>query len=189
MKKIALPFFLCVLIFVTSFAHAQKVELITTNSIGPIKLGMTVAEVRKAIRPMQLIRTGDGEVDTLLAVVKGKETVMVLAASPDDHPEKINEKAKIFNISVYSPHYQNAEKVHPGMLLSTLEKKYGKVTITLSEIESRESASFQNSGLEVNIPPGSGIFPKNSMTTHKYKPNTTVVSMEIADMRFFSHGP
>ena len=120
--------------------------LITKNSIGKIKLGMTVAEARKAMPNAKFSRTEDGEISTLIAVKVENKEIMTLYADEKDSDEKvINENAKIEHIQVWSDKFKTAKGVHPKMKVSDAVKIYGKVTSdTISPIESRRYIDFAN---------------------------------------------
>src|SRR3954451_14302366 len=70
-------------------------RLITPRSVGPVRLGMTVAAARKALKGFSLQRTGDGEMSTLIGVLHGKRSVMTLYAGEKDSGPSINPKAVI----------------------------------------------------------------------------------------------
>ena len=48
-------------LFLAAMSAFAQSNLITSTSAGKVKLGMTVVEVRKAVAPMKLSRTSDGE--------------------------------------------------------------------------------------------------------------------------------
>jgi len=163
----------------SAFAQAK---LITANSAGKVKLGMTIAEVRKAVAPMKLSRSSDVEVIALIAVKQGKTEVMTIYAGEADRDAPIDNKARVHQIWVWSKRYKTAAGVHPGMLVSAAEKRYGKVKeIIISEIESREFATFANhpDGLYIRLDSGDGDFPAGSSTTMKYKPTARIFSINV----------
>lgn len=117
--------------------------LITDNSVGPVRLGITVAQARRALRGLTLSRTSDGEGIALIAVKRRKQTVMTLYAGEQNPASRINERGKIEFIEVWSASYHTADGVHPKMPLREVEQKYGQLKqIILSEIEAREFATF-----------------------------------------------
>ncbi len=118
-------------------------HLITKNSAGPVRLGMTVAQAPKALPKQKFARTADGEGLALIEVKSGQILEMILYAGEDNAESPINEQDKVQAISVFGEKYRTAEGVHPGMPLREVEKKYGKLTgISMSEIEMREYAEF-----------------------------------------------
>jgi hypothetical protein len=170
----------------TGLAQAQSSHLITTNSAGPVKLGMTVAQVRRAVRPMKLSRTSDGDGVALIAVKSGKIEIMTLFAGEEDQNAPIKETAKVELIQVWSPGFATQNGVHVGMSLRTAEKKFGRVTqIMMSEIEQREYATFANQPKNLNFRvevEGStaGIYASGKNTTTRFKSATKIMVIEIS---------
>lgn len=119
--------------------------LITSNSVGTIRIGMTVAEARKAMSGVTFSRTEDGEGIALIAVKQGDKELMTIYAGEEDSEKPINENAKIEQIEVWSSNFKTAEGVHPKMKISDVEKIYGKIKNEFtSEIESRQFIEFTN---------------------------------------------
>ncbi|HEX6280154.1 MAG TPA: hypothetical protein VFZ49_09105 [Pyrinomonadaceae bacterium] len=169
-------------LYLASVSVNAQANLITPNSAGKVKLGMTIAEVRKAVAPMKLSRTSDGEGVALIAVKQGKNEVMTIYANEEDRDAPIDNKAKVDQIWVWSKAYKTANGVHPGMLVSKAENILGPVKeIMRSEIESREFADFTNQpdGLSLRLDIGSGDFPAGSSTTTKYTPSAKIFSIEV----------
>lgn len=164
-------------------------SLITANSAGIVKLGMTVAEVRKAVAPMSLSRTSDGEGIALIAVKRGSATVMTLFAGEDDPDLRVKENARIEQIWVWEKTFKTAAGVHPGMLLSAAETRYGKIaTVTKSEIESREFAKFTNHplGLEFRLQGTddfAGVYADGKNVTSQYRNGASIKSIIVAVAR------
>ncbi len=159
MKKITqISFVVVVCLALVGFVSAQKMsskKLITSNSVGDVKIGMKVAEARKALKGYNLERTSDGEGVALIGVNRdGSEYIMTIYAGEEDTEVKIDENAKIEMIEVWFSDHMTAEGVHPRMKISDVEKKYGKVKeILMSPIESREYATFakQPRGLQFRL--------------------------------------
>jgi hypothetical protein len=173
------------LVVVVGSASAQA-NLITANSAGKVKLGMTIAQVRKAVAPMKLSRTSDGEGVALIAVKQDKTEVMTIYAGEDDRDTPIDNKARVDQIWVWSKAFKTEAGVYPGMLVSGAEGRYGNVKeIVMSEIESREFATFANhpAGLYVRLDSGDGNFPAGSNTTTKYKPTAKIFSINVVGDR------
>ena len=173
-------------ILMTGFAEAQSARnLITANSAGNVKLGMTVAHVRKAVAPMKLSRTSDGEGIALILVKRGNVDVMTLYASEEDRNAKINENARIEQIWVLDKSYRTAKGVYPGMMLAAAEKLYGKVkAVTMSEIEARETAEFTDhpSGIDFRVrgkDGSAGDYPQGARTASTYKPGAYVFAVTV----------
>jgi hypothetical protein len=119
---------------VTAAAQAvPRARLIAKNSVGPVQLGMTVAQVRKALPQARLARTTEGDGIAMIEVKQGTAVEMVLYAGEADPEGPIAERARVEVIAVLGETYSTAEGAHPGMLLRDVEKIYGKlVKITLS---------------------------------------------------------
>lgn len=186
MKKLVnLAITLVFCLTVAGIVQAQANNLITENSAGKVKLGMTVAEVRQAVKPFTLSRTSDGEGIALIAVNQGKNTIMTLYAGEENADAKINENAKIEQIEVWDKSYQTAKGVRVGMLLSEAETKYGKVQkVVMSEIESREYAEFANQpkGLDFRLiakNENAGIYPKGERATTEYSKTAMIQSVLV----------
>lgn len=143
----------------TAVAAAQNEFLITKDSVGDVKLGMTVEEAKQIWKDYKFERTADGEFSALIAVKDGNRLLMTMNA---DEKGYLNEKspiqpeAHIEFIEVWDKNFQTAEGVHPQMPLEAAEKIYGKVkNIARSEIESREYAEFADQPVGIDFRLGS----------------------------------
>lgn len=158
---------------------------ITENSAGNVRIGMTIAEVRKAVAPMKLERSSDGEGIALIAVKSGEEIVMTLFAGEEDRDAKINEAAKVEYIMVWDKSFRTAAGVHPEMRIADAEKIYGKVKqIIRSEIESREYVTFTNqpAGIEIRIlgkDDMAGVYVQGASRTDKYSADAYIFTIDI----------
>ncbi len=186
MTKYTWAFSTIALLLMAAASVIAQENLITANSAGKVKLGMTIAEVRNAVAPMRLSRTSDGEGVALIAVKQGRNDVMTIYADEEDRDAPIDNNARVEQIWVWNKTYMTAAGVHPGMLVSAAERRYGKVEeIVRSEIESREFAIFANhpAGLVLRLNSGDGDFPARSSTTTKYKSNASILSINIVGDR------
>lgn len=167
MKKLWLPILASVLAAACTITvpggsdGGSSARRITSNSAGPVRIGMTVAEARKALPGRTLARTTDGEGVALIEVKEGQTLEMLLYAGEENAESPVDEQARIELINVYDSRYQTAESVHPGMPVSEIEAKYGKLTrIVTSEIESREYAEFPKApaglSFQVGLPEDGG---------------------------------
>ena len=159
-------------------------KAITSNSAGKVKLGMTVAEMRRTVAPMKVKRTSDGEGIALIAVTQGRKTVMTVYAGEENPNARINEKARLEQIEVWDTSYSTAGGVHPGMLLRDVERKLGKlVKIVRSEIEAREYAEFTNQpkGIDIRVSGSeeAGSYPPGESTTSKYRDDARIFSILV----------
>lgn len=181
-NRIALTVTFCLLL--AGLAQA-KTYSITSTSAGPVKLGMSVAQVRKAVKPWKLSRTSDGEGVALIAVKNGNTLIMTLYAGEPDPDAKINENARIELIQVHAWNFVTSNGVHKGMLLKDAEKKYGKIKqIMLSEIESREFATFTKhpKGLDFQVGGPStpvGVYAPGNNTSRRYRNGSFIVAIQV----------
>ncbi|HEX6729678.1 MAG TPA: hypothetical protein VF074_06695 [Pyrinomonadaceae bacterium] len=174
-------------------AQTSTRTLITEKSIGPVRLGMTVARVRKALPGYKLSRTSDGEGLALIAVERRGKTLLTLYAGELDPNRRINDRAVIEHIEAIDASYRTSAGVHTRMSLREVEKRYGKLKeITLSEIESREYASFdkQPAGIHLRVMSDSGAagtYAEGKNSTKQYAPNAYVFSISINGIQRRSH--
>ena len=188
MKKTLVAF-----IFVFSLvgiAQAQAKYLITNNSAGNVRLGMTVAQARKALPGFKLSRVSDGDGLALIAVNKNGKTVMNLYAGEDDPDAKIDEKAKIEFIEVWDANYITTDGIRPTMLVKNAEKILGKIErVFRSEIEAREFVIFKkkpkglmfradvdNSGKYMYA----GIYPNDKREGTRCVPIAYILSVQVS---------
>lgn len=166
---------------------AQRNVVITSNSAGVVRLGMTVAEARRALKGYKIARTSDGDGVALIDVSRNGKTVMELQAGEEDAAAPINEKAKIEFIQVWDARYKTAVGIHPQMLVRDAEKKLGKVMkVITSEIEQREYATFTKKpkGLQFRVQGRNnvaGVYAARSRRATKTTPGAYIVSIQVAD--------
>jgi len=190
MKKRNLIISTLIFLFLAAMSAFAQATLITSNSAGKVKLGMTIAEVRKAVAPMKLTRTSDGEGVSLIAVKQGKNDVMTIYAGEEDRDASINNNARVEQIWVWDRSMRTAAGARPGMRLSQLVAMYGKVKgISMSEIESREFAFFDNHPEGIyfrlsNEMDRAGIYPEGERRTNKYHPASVVLSIWAVGEQF-----
>jgi hypothetical protein len=145
---------------------------ITEHGIGPIQLGMTLLEARRAFPGATFSRGEDGDGVALIVVSVQKSVVMTLFAGEQDKNSPINWSKKIVFIRTSSPSCSTGLDVRPGSLVAEAEKRYGKVVkIVKTEIESREFAEFKNhpKGLIFQLD-YSGVFREGQHETVSYRP-------------------
>ncbi|MCB1025616.1 MAG: hypothetical protein KDB79_14560 [Acidobacteria bacterium] len=164
-------------------------NLITPDSIGKVKIGMTVAQVRTAVRPMTLGRTTDGEGAALIDVRTGDDILMTIYAGEEDPDAAIDDKAIVEFIETRNTNFLTAEGIRPRMKLRELEKKYGEIKeIITSEIEAREYADFMNQpkGIQFRVENRNamaGVYKDGQMMTSKYDPAAYVSSIQAVGAR------
>jgi hypothetical protein len=172
-------------LLVTATIYSQPIKTITAGSAGAIKIGMTVAVARKAMPKLSFVRTSDGEGVALIAVKDGQKVLFTMYAGEDDVDKPIDSKAVIEFIEVWSAAYKTAAGVNPGMLVSEVENRYGKLKeITISEIEAREYGRFarqpQKIRLRLQNDKGmAGVYSDGGRKTGKFTPGTKIASIII----------
>jgi hypothetical protein len=188
MRPIRLAFVAALLLAAAAHPAARSNRLITAKAAGPVRLGMTVDQVRKAAPGWSLTRTSDGEGLALIAVRSEKKDLMRLYADEEDPKSRINGRRRVVNIQVLSPEFATAAGVSPGMLIRDVEKRYGRVrSVTLSEIEAREHATFARGpkGMSFGVRGDNGfagVYPKDAplpARTTRYAPKARIHSITI----------
>ena len=189
MKKFTLALIFCFLS--VGLAQAQQKYLITSNSVGIVRLGMTVAKARKLLKGYTIKRISDGDGLALIAITKGRKTLITIYAGEEDAEKPINEKAIIECIYVWDETFKTADGIHPNMSVRDAEKILGKVQeVFMSEIESREFAVFTKKpkGLlfrvDVNSEgeyPFAGDYAKGKRHSETYTPNAFIISIQVSN--------
>ena len=164
---------------------AKSNRLITRRAAGPVRLGMTIGEVRRSWPGVVLQRTSDGEGLALIAVTKSNDTLMTLYAGETNPEARINQRARIEHIEVLDKSFHTEADVHPKMQLRDVAQKYGKLReVTMTEIESREFATFarQPAGIHLRVMAEdglAGVYDEGKNTTTRYSPSAYVFSISI----------
>jgi hypothetical protein len=163
-------------------AAAAPVCLVTEAGIGAMRLGMTVAEARRAMPDARFERSSDGDGVALISVAVGGDTLMSAYAGESDPAAMIDSTKRVEHIETFSPLCATASGVRPGALVTDAEKVLGGVrTITLTEIEQREFVQFERQPAWVSIRlDGTGIFAEGSTETTKYQPGAKILSIAVA---------
>jgi hypothetical protein len=157
-------------------------RLLTDTSVGPVRVRMTIAQARAALRGFEVVRGTGGEGAVVYVVRRGTQTVMFLWPLGKNSWDPITELTRIHDIEVVNPSYGTTAGVHPGMPLQEVERIYGKlVKIQRSEIEAQEFASFSKlpPALRIRVAVGTGIFASGEMTTTRYVPSARVLSIRV----------
>lgn len=169
-------------------------NLITSDSAGKIKLGTTVAEARREMTSATFNRSSDGEGIALIDVIQGEEHLMTLYAGEEEAGLPVDGNAVIKSIEVWDSNFMTAEGIHPGMKVSEAEVKYGKIKeITMSEIESREYATFSTkpSGLDFRLihqNDTAGSYQNGEMVTTRYTPGASIFSIGVSGSHIMEDG-
>jgi len=160
-------------------------HLIGSAGVGPVRLGMTVAQARRALPGKSLRRSNLGDGLALVQVSRGDRQLFDLYAGEDDYEKPIDERARIQMILAADRAYATAAGVRPEMPVREVEKRYGKLKqIRLQEVESREFATFTHGPsaflFEVYAPDGgyagkySSARPDFGATTRQAAPNARI---------------
>lgn len=175
---------LCLLILgLNNSVFAQRSFLVTPDSVGNLKIGMTVAEARKVFPRHTFSRASDGEGIALIEVKRRNRTDFFLYADEFDPAQPINDKAQISFIEIVNSLYRTEKGVYPNMPLSEVEKRYGKLrSIVTSEIEAREFARFtdQPFGIDLKVTRRNGqagIYANGERRTNSYANGAYVASL------------
>ena len=122
--------------------------LITRNSVGNIKFGMTVGEAKKILKGSTFgsVPVGEGE-GAEIGLFVDEKLRLTIGYWEEPEPQidsagvilgyklpPINENQKITWISINDPRYKTAEGVHLGMKIAEAEKHYGKPILTQTAI-------------------------------------------------------
>jgi len=151
--------------------------LITKTSVGPVRIGMTLAQARRAMPGVVFKRTAADA-----ALFRGRTKLMKLFVYTNNSEKATN----IANIVVFDASYSTAAGVHPKMLLREAEQRYGKVTISMGELaDIDEQATFAQSppGIYFFIDRGgkdhAGIYKGTETETKRYIPSAKIENIMI----------
>lgn len=156
-------------------------HVITSNGIDHILLGMKLSDLRKSFPNLTFTRTSDGDGAALIDVKNGDEEFMTLYANEDNSESPIDWSKSIVSIETFDSLCCTKEGIHPGSLIAETEQEYGTLKeIELSEIESRQFASFEKQplGLEFIID-YCGKFKEGSNRTSIYSKDCKIFSISI----------
>lgn len=189
MKKLIIVFVFC--LSLVSSINAQQNYLITSNSVGVVRLGMTVAQVRRILKGYKVKRRSSADGGALIDVNKGSKTTMTLYAGEEDSDATINEKAKIEFIEVWDANYKTADGIRPKMPVKNAEKILGKIErVFMSEIESREFVIFKKKpkGLLFRADVSTegkyftaGIYANGERNGNRCVPTAYIISVQVSD--------
>jgi tetratricopeptide (TPR) repeat protein len=168
---------------------SSSAGVITSTSVGPVRLGMTVAQARSALPGTTFIRTTGGDGEALIAVKRGENLLMTLYTGDAKPAAPIDERAVIEFVEARDAGFRTSAGVNPTMPLREVEQKYGKLDeISLSEIEAREYATFANhpTGISFRVRTDSvlaGVYPANQTKTERYVSSAYVFGISISARR------
>ena len=160
-------------------AWAQPDLSITADSVGKVRIGMTITQVKQILPEFHFSHTSDGDGVALVALAHGQTPHCYLYAGDD-------RLGKIEWIEVVNKRYVTAEGIHPGMLVRDAEKALGKLkSIQLSEIESREFATFSKPlvGVGIRLYGREGLagdYPQGMRETSRYSNGAYIYSLSVS---------
>lgn len=161
-----------------------KNRLVTSTSMGPVRLGMTLAEARASVPAASFKRSSDGDGAALVEITFGDEDHLVLWAEEEDPDLPIDGTRRIVTMFTFSRTFRTAEGVGPGDLVTDVIATYGPVReIERSEIESREFIAFarQPSWLTVRLD-YTGVFPDGVRHTREFRPGARILALGISSL-------
>ena len=166
----------------SGFCDVPDAYLITPNSVGKVKLGMTLAQVRKAVHPLKLKKTEGREGVPAVEVNSGSGTDLLLYFDfGPDGEYKIKESSKVRFIHVLSESYATRQGVHKGMLLSEAEKRMGKLVEFMPPTEGDFGTCIKFEGLPDAYFEVCGEFVyKKYQAFIGYKPTTEICDLYLA---------
>jgi hypothetical protein len=161
---------------------AEDGYLISRAGIGGVRLGMTLAEARRALPTATFARATDGDGVALIKVTLAPEQALTLWADEDDPAAAIDWTKTVRTIETFSSAFRTAEGVHPGAAVSEVESVYGTTRmIEMSEIESRQYIFFARQPdyltLRLNY---TGIFRDGARSTTEVGPDAKIMSIAVS---------
>lgn len=173
-----------VFVFTALFAALAQAApascLITQNSIGGIRIGQTLAEVRRFHPKIKIEQVPDADA--------GEVTLLTLTPKIEIAAYLSDEKrGKIQFLETFSPACRTKDGVHPKMRPTQTAKQWGRLkNITMSEIEMRQFAEFAKQPEWLNLRVEGGDFGNPDadefqlpMTTKKYARDAEVLNIGI----------
>ncbi len=182
-------------------------NLITKDSVGSIKLGMTVGEAKKVLPKGQKLAPAPGDEGTMLVgVYEGDKLLLTIGdygdfrGSEDEIPP-LNEKQKIEIMLIMDSRFKTAEGIGVGMPIAETEKKYGKLKEMFNYPHAGEFGKFESQPefLSFNFRPKgdkneAGIYeavpdcaedayPPSCRVAKKYNPGSYISTMTLSSPR------
>ena len=164
---------------------AADIHFISAIGIGPVKLGMTLAEAKKALPAgAKFEQAENAEGADLISVELANQYLMILRPAkenPLDMP--IDWSRRISYIQTFNPKCHTIEGIHPGSRVRDVEKILGKtIGVSISEIESREYIDFKKQSKRFLFRSDYvGIYPSDdARQTTKVKPDGEILSITVS---------
>jgi hypothetical protein len=199
--KFSLNFLFIIFLGLTVFGQTTN-NLVTKDSVGDIKLGMTIGEARQVLpKSYRFDEAGGSEGVVFLGIYDGKTLLMEIGMYYDgretDQKPPVNENQKITWITIHDPRYKTAEGVYAGMPIAEAEKKYGNLKEMFNFPHEGEIGKFtdQPEYLSFNFRSkgnsGAGIYeavpncpedayPPSCRVAKKYNPDSYISLMSVS---------
>ncbi len=155
--------------------------VIGADAVGPVRLGTTLDEARRAFPEAVFTRSTDGDGAALVTVTRADTALMTLYANEDDADDPIDWSRPITFIETFAPACRTASGIGPGSLVVDVERTFGPTkSIVLSEIESRQFIEFerQPAGMVLRLD-YSGVFAPGARETVRFEPGAMLWSVTL----------
>ena len=180
---------------ILGFAMPAAAEcLIQKDSIGGIKLGQNLKQVKQKFPKAKMDKTSDADGVSFVAIALSKDVLVFASQDGEDDPDTpIKLHKKINFLETDSPTCHTTSGVHPGMKIKDAEAKLGKVKgIQLSEIEAREYTTFarQPKHFGFIVEQGAGIYPSKGGApnqTRRYRQMARIEAISVSKSRGFDN--
>ena len=162
------------------FHTANAAWTITPEGIGGVKLGQTLAQVKRAFPHMKVRSESDEEGVEMWRLPVAPNAVVYA------HVEE-GRRGRIDFLETFSAACRTKDGVHPAMRLTQVAQKWGRLNhITMSEIEMRQFAQFARQPARIGLRVEGGDFGTQAadvelpLNTSKASPGAKVLSIQIA---------
>ena len=162
------------------FHTANAACIITPEGIGGVKLGQTLAQVKRAFPHMKVRSESDAEGVEMWRLPVAPNAVVYA------HVEE-GRRGRIDFLETFSAACRTKDGVHPAMHLTQVAQKWGRLNnITMSEIEMRQFAQFARQPARIGLRVEGGDFGTQAadaelpLNTSKASPGAKVLSIQIA---------
>jgi hypothetical protein len=156
--------------------------LISSDGIGPVRLGQTLDNARQAMPSAKFTRTSDGDGAALVEVTFAADASVTVSAGEDDADAPIDWSKTITEIETFSPRCHTADGIRPRMPVVEVERVLGAVKqIVKSEIESREYVLFERQPASLTLRLDyTGEFAEGSRETRRFSAGAKIYSVIVS---------
>lgn len=162
------------------FHTANAACTITPEGIGGVKLGQTLAEVKRAFPHIKIRSEPDADSGEMWRLPVAPNAVVYA------HVEE-GRRGRIDALETFSAACQTQDGARPAMRLTQVAQKWGRLrNITMSEIEMRQFAQFAKQPARIDLRVEGGDFGTQEadmelpLNTSKASPGAKVLSIQIA---------